>query len=113
MASEEAEVEGRRATASFMTEQQRQCPSARCWRERVCVSASGSAEFGLEGGAAVEQIVECIRHAAELAVGRGRGWARVQSVHGSSAAQVVRVHQACSSGSSRSGEQAVVDGDQW
>jgi hypothetical protein len=37
----------------------------------------------------------------------------VQSVHNGSAEQVVRVHQACSSRSISSGEQAMVDGDQW
>jgi hypothetical protein len=37
-------------------------------------------------------VVECVRHAAELAAGRGRGWARVHSVPCSSnAEQVVRV----------------------
>jgi hypothetical protein len=57
---------------------------------------------------------ECVTHfAAELAAGRGRGWARVQPGEQCRAEQVVRVHQACSSGSSIGGEQAVVDGDQW
>jgi hypothetical protein len=36
----------------------------------------------------------CVRHAAELAVGRGSGWARVQSVHySSSAEQVMALHK--------------------
>jgi hypothetical protein len=43
-------------------------------------AAAASAASDLCGGAVV-QIVECVRYAAELAVGRGRGWVRVQSVH--------------------------------
>ena len=59
---------------------------------QACSSSSSSGGEQANGGAAVVQIVECVRYAAELAVVRGRGWARVQSVHcSSSAEQVVRV----------------------
>ena len=60
-------------------------------------------------GAAVVQIVECVRHAAELPLER-QGLGRVQSVHySSSAEQVGCVHQAGSSRSSTGGERLVVE----
>jgi hypothetical protein len=80
----------------------------------VCAYQARSSSVSIDGErtvisseAAVVQIVECVRHAAELTVGRSRGGLRVQSVHGSSATQVVRVQQARSSGSS------IGASDQW
>ena len=52
-----------------------------CSRHAAVAAASVASDFC---GGAVVQIAECVRYAAELAVARGRGWARVQSVHGSS-----------------------------
>jgi hypothetical protein len=45
------------------------------------------------GGAAVVEIVECVRHAAELDDGTGRDWARVQSDHSHSRCTVVHAEQ--------------------
>jgi hypothetical protein len=45
-------------------------------------------------------------------LGEAKAGRECSRVHSSRAEQVVRVHQACSSGSSIGGEQAMVDGDQ-